>query len=106
MKTSITPSVLALAATQLVHAGAGCGNPHDGGSLKRDITSSGKTRTYEMYVPDDYDPEHSYPTVIGFHGRNGSGSGFADSTNMNYEQWTGDKLAVYPDGVHNGEERN
>ncbi|KAH8169113.1 esterase PHB depolymerase domain-containing protein [Sarocladium implicatum] len=59
-----------------------------------------------MHLPDNYDPENEYPTVVGFHGRDGSGSGFAADTNMNYEQWTGDKIAVYPDGVDNGTEKN
>lgn len=92
-------TIFTIAATLLASISAVYGDAHSGRSLKRTVESGGKTRTYDIHLPNNYDEGHNYPTIIAFHGLNGTGEGLAKTTNMSHPRWSSDKIIVYPDGV-------
>jgi polyhydroxybutyrate depolymerase len=51
---------------------AGCGKPAGLQSGRASIDVSGKTREYILAVPDNYDPNHPYKLVFGWHPWGGS----------------------------------
>ncbi len=44
---------------------------------KETMSHGGRTRTYHLAIPTDYDANKSYPLVLSFHGNPGSGEGMA-----------------------------
>jgi len=82
--------------TTVSDASPGCGevNPNPDTSLPIE----GKSRSFVLSIPNDYNPNQAYPLVFAWHGRGGSGS-IAKS----YFGLTGpmgdDAIVVYPNGV-------
>lgn len=55
-------------------------------------------RTYELYLPDGYDPSTPYPVAIVFHGDGGTGASARSSFKL--EDASGKKAIIaYPDGL-------
>ncbi len=74
----------------------GCGSSPEG--IEQALDVNGKTRTFELYVPGDYDPSRSYPVVLALHGGGGSGAGFRSDSGFD-EAVGSDAIVVYPDGL-------
>ena len=75
---------------------AGCGKavPKSGFLGSQKING----RTYELYLPDNYDPSTPYPVVVSFHGDGGTGAG--ERTSLKLEDASGKKAIIaYPDGL-------
>ncbi|GAW18343.1 hypothetical protein ANO14919_078180 [Xylariales sp. No.14919] len=92
---SMTPASVVLAApsTQLEARAAGCGKTHllAGVTTYHGRTSSGRDRSYSVYLPGGYDKSKPYPVVLGFHGSSSVGLFFEVDTKM--------KNHVYLNGV-------
>ncbi|KAK0382865.1 hypothetical protein NLU13_8781 [Sarocladium strictum] len=79
---------------------SGCGRSHASNTTQAwSLTSRGSNRTYYVHVPEDYSATKQYPTIVGFHGRSGSGLFFEADTGLSQAQFTGETIMVYPDGV-------
>jgi poly(3-hydroxybutyrate) depolymerase len=93
----------AMAASAVYSAGdtSGCGKTHifNGITQYRTIQSSGGDRSFGVHLPVDYDADHQYPTILGFHGSDSIGFFFEADTRLSFSQYTGDKIVVYPNGL-------
>jgi poly(3-hydroxybutyrate) depolymerase len=80
---------------------SGCGKTHwfNGITQNRSIQSSGMERSYSIHVPSNYSENQQYPTILGFHGSDSIGFFFEVDTGFDSEQFTGDKIMVYPNGL-------
>lgn len=80
---------------------SGCGKTHsfNGITQYRDLKSGGVDRKYGIHLPSNYSEQHQYPTILGFHGSDSVGFFFQADTRLNEEQFTGNKIMVYPDGL-------
>jgi polyhydroxybutyrate depolymerase len=78
----------------------GCGaRTTSAGFLGRQtLTVGGAARTYELYLPADYDSTKAYPIVFAFHGDNGTGAGIRSSFALEAASG-GQALIAYPDGT-------
>lgn len=84
----------------------GCGITHNAGfnsnPASHTITSGGRSRTYAVRVPDDYNDDTNKPrkVIFDFHGRNGSPEN--QYQNSKYDAYDAGKeyLAIYPAGVN------
>ncbi len=75
---------------------AGCGQDPAGLALSLDV--DGKNRTFELYLPPDYDPSRPYPLVFAWHGGDSEGA-WAQGYFGVEEQAGSDAVVVYPDGL-------
>ncbi|KAL7944981.1 carbohydrate esterase family 1 protein [Trichoderma barbatum] len=80
---------------------SGCGKTHwfNGITQYRDVQSGGVERSYGIHVPSNYEKNHKYPIILGFHGSDSVGFFFQVDTGLDSEQFTGDKIMVYPNGL-------
>ena len=64
---------------------SGCGTPRTSGTTTEMITVAGTARTYQLVIPNNYDPNRQYPLVFGFHGQGWQVNDFrmASTTMMN-----------------------
>ncbi|MCI4065556.1 cellulose binding domain-containing protein [Micromonospora sp. R77] len=92
-------------------ATAGCGKAPTLASGTRTITSSGKTRTYILRVPDNYDSNHPYRVVFGFHWLGGTATDVATGQTVTRDVWSyyglqrlanNSTIFVAPQGFNNG----
>ncbi len=75
---------------------AGCGE--DPAGISQTLDMGGQPRTFELYVPEDYDPSQAYPVVFAWHG-GGSMGAWAQSYFGIEEQPGAEVIVVYPDGL-------
>jgi polyhydroxybutyrate depolymerase len=75
---------------------AGCGGDSTG--LAQSLEVGDQTRTFDLYIPADYDPARAYPLVFGLHGGGGTGAGFQGFSGLD-EAVGSDAIVVYPDGL-------
>jgi poly(3-hydroxybutyrate) depolymerase len=75
---------------------AGCGGDPTG--LAQSLQVGNQTRTFDLYLPADYDPARAYPLVVGLHGGGGTGAGFQGFSGLD-EAVGSDAIIVYPDGL-------
>jgi poly(3-hydroxybutyrate) depolymerase len=75
---------------------SGCGLSPDGIATSLDV--AGEARTFELYLPADYDPDRSYPLIYALHGLGGDGS-LAQAYFGIQQQVGSDALVVYPDAL-------
>lgn len=82
---------------------SGCGKTHIvqgiGLPIYRGVKSSGADRSYSVHLPSNYDKNHQYPTILGFHGSSSIGLFFQADTKLDESRFTGDKIMVYPNGL-------
>jgi poly(3-hydroxybutyrate) depolymerase len=92
-------------------ATAGCGRAPALTSGTRTIQSSGKTRTYILRVPDNYDSNHPYRVVFGFHWLGGTATDVATGQTVERDVWSyyglqrlanNSTIFVAPQGFNNG----
>jgi poly(3-hydroxybutyrate) depolymerase len=92
---------------------AGCGSAPTLASGTHNITSSGQNRSYILRVPANYDPNHPYRLVFGFHWVGGTAndvdSGGTDGYNWSYyglrrlaDLDNNGTIFVAPQGIGNG----
>ncbi len=74
----------------------GCGEDPVGIDLTLDV--DGQMRSFQLYIPSDYDPSHAYPLIFGLHGGGGTGAGFRSYCGLD-EEVGSDAVVVYPDGL-------
>ena len=75
---------------------SGCGSSST--DLGSSIVIEGETRTYELSLPADYDPQIAYPLIFAWHGR--GGSGIIAKLRFGLEDSAGaEAIIVYPDGL-------
>jgi poly(3-hydroxybutyrate) depolymerase len=89
---------------------AGCGKAPTLTSGTRTIQTSGKNRSYILRVPDNYDSNHPYRLIFGFHW-NGGTAGDVDSGGTSGFPWSyyglralanNSTIFVAPQGFNNG----
>lgn len=85
-------------------ASTGCGKSHSAGTIEATLDVDGKTRVYKIIVPENYDPDLTYPLVFGFHG-----SAFSNTpdtmislTSSMKSEANEQAIFVYPDERING----
>ncbi|GAA1776566.1 hypothetical protein GCM10009681_54780 [Luedemannella helvata] len=91
-------------------ATAGCGKAPTLTSGQRSIQTSGKSRSYILRIPDNYDMNRPYRLIFGFHWRGGTAndvdSGGTDGYNWSYyglrAQANNSTIFVAPQGFNNG----
>jgi poly(3-hydroxybutyrate) depolymerase len=111
---ALAPQPASAAGNSPMNAGAlaptaGCGNPPALTSGTRSIQSSGKTRTYILRVPDNYDMNRPYRLIFAFHWWGGTAndvdsggtSGFTWSYYGLREQANNSTIFVAPQGINN-----
>jgi polyhydroxybutyrate depolymerase len=64
-----------------------------------ELTSGGRTRAYEIYVPSSYHRATPVPLVIAYHGYGSDGAGQAKLSGMSAVAEENGFIVVYPDGV-------
>lgn len=92
-----------VAATPVYTGGdtSGCGKTKLFNAIPKiqNLKSSGKDRGYLAHVPANYDKNHQYPVIVGFHGSPGIGLFFEGDTGLDSAKYTGDKIMIYPNGI-------
>ncbi|MFG1660036.1 cellulose binding domain-containing protein [Micromonospora chersina] len=90
---------------------AGCGRAPTLSSGTHSIQSSGRTRTYILRVPDNYDGNRPYRVVFGFHWLNGTATDVATGQTVQRDVWSyyglqrlanESTIFVAPQGLNNG----
>ncbi|SCL72130.1 cellulose binding domain-containing protein [Micromonospora chersina] len=90
---------------------AGCGRAPALSSGTHSIQSSGRTRTYILRVPDNYDSNRPYRVVFGFHWLNGTATDVATGQTVQRDVWSyyglqrlanESTIFVAPQGLNNG----
>ncbi|KAF2199715.1 carbohydrate esterase family 1 protein [Delitschia confertaspora ATCC 74209] len=79
----------------------GCGKSHllKGVTQYRTVESGGKNRSFGIHLPADYDHDHPYPVVLGFHGSSSIGLFFELDKKLSEPRFSEHKIMVYPNGV-------
>ncbi|MFO0634463.1 MAG: hypothetical protein U0168_16580 [Nannocystaceae bacterium] len=75
----------------------GCGTD-PGSVMSGTIDVDGEQRSYLLVLPPDYDRDHAYPIVFGFHGQGGD-SALAQSIYQLEDFWPEPVIVVYPQGL-------
>jgi len=88
---------------------AGCGAPSWPTNKTYTISVSGMSRAYILRVPDNYDTNHPYRLIVGYHWLNGTADNVANgggaTTKPFYGLWelaNGSTIFVAPQGINNG----
>ncbi|MDG9676943.1 RICIN domain-containing protein [Micromonospora sp. DH14] len=90
---------------------AGCGRAPALGSGTHTITSNGKSRTFILRVPDNYNSANPYRLVFGFHWRGGTATDVATGQTVQRDVWSyyglqrlanNSAIFVAPQGLGNG----
>ncbi len=63
------------------------------------LIDQGQTRTYYIYTPKSYRPNHPLPLVLAFHGYGSQGKDLAKNTGFNELAEQKGFIIVYPDGI-------
>jgi poly(3-hydroxybutyrate) depolymerase len=75
-------------------------------SGRSSLSVSGTMREYILKLPDNYDPEHPYKLIFGFHARGGNATQVAGSGNNDYyglySRSEGSAIFVSPEGLDAG----
>jgi poly(3-hydroxybutyrate) depolymerase len=104
--TNLRPADVGTAA-----ATAGCGRAPTLTSGTQTIQSSGKSRTFILKIPDNYDNRHPYRLVFGFHWRDGTAVDVATGQTVLRDVWAyygllrlsnNSTIFVAPQGFNNG----
>jgi poly(3-hydroxybutyrate) depolymerase len=104
--TNLRPADVGTAA-----ATAGCGRTPTLTSGTHTIQSSGQNRTYILRIPDNYDRNHPYRLIFGFHWRDGTAVDVATGQTVLRDVWAyygllrlsnNSTIFVAPQGLNNG----
>ena len=69
------------------------------GNHSRSLESDGRTRTYQVHVPPQYDPSVPTPVVLAFHGAWTNGPMMAGFTGLSKKADEAGFVVVYPNGT-------
>ncbi|QKX63789.1 uncharacterized protein TRUGW13939_10960 [Talaromyces rugulosus] len=72
------------------------GQTHTGKSIE----SSGGTRTYDVYLPPNYDENTQTPLIISYHGNHGTSEKQRALDRLDNTTWNNDHITVWPNGVN------
>ena len=111
--TSLTGAFAGATQTSTLAATAGCGTAPTLASGTHTVTSSGQNRSYILRVPTNYDNNHAYRLIFGFHWVGGTAndvdSGGTDGYNWSYyglrrlaDAANNSTIFVAPQGLNNG----
>jgi poly(3-hydroxybutyrate) depolymerase len=111
--TTLSANVGSVPAAQsgILAATAGCGKAPTLRSGTHTIQSSGKNRSYILRVPDNYNNNHPYRLVFGFHWLNGSATDVATGQTVQRDTWAyygllplsnNSTIFVAPQGLNSG----
>jgi polyhydroxybutyrate depolymerase len=67
----------------------------------QDAGEYAKARTYNLYIPPNYDPETPTPLVMLLHGKTANGASQAYTSDMNQLAAREGFIVIYPDGIDN-----
>ena len=70
------------------------------------LDDQGQLRTYYLYTPKSYHPDHPMPVVLVLHGHGGSGHSIAEVTRFNDLADKNGFIAVYPDAIDLDSDKN
>jgi poly(3-hydroxybutyrate) depolymerase len=87
-------------AGQLSGPSSGCGkavSDAPGEFTKHTVRAADRDRTYQLFLPEDYQPSKPYPVVFRFHGS--SGNGLSGGLDLQYVA-PKDVIIVAPDGLN------
>ncbi|NGM13274.1 cellulose-binding protein [Verrucosispora sp. CWR15] len=108
---SANPGSVPAAQSGILAATAGCGKAPTLRSGTHTIQSSGKNRSYILRVPDNYNNNHPYRLVFGFHWLNGSATDVATGQTVQRDTWAyygllplsnNSTIFVAPQGLNSG----
>ena len=94
-----------------ITATAGCGKAPTLRSGTQTIQSSGRNRTFILRIPDNYDNNHPYRLIFGFHWRDGTAVDVATGQTVLRDVWAyygllqlsnNSTIFVAPQGLNNG----
>lgn len=71
------------------------GQTHSG----KTIESSGGTRSYDVYLPPNYDENTQTPLIISYHGNHGDSTKQRALDRLDNTTWNNDHITVWPNGV-------
>lgn len=102
----LTPAALALFIT-LVNAiqSTGCGTDlakgfeAGGNSQSIDIKSSGVSRSYNLYVPENYKIASAAPLYLSFHAGGQDADEQEELSQLSNPEFNTDGIAIYPQGI-------
>lgn len=80
---------------------SGCGKTHILNAIPkyRTFKSGDDSRGYLAHLPANYDKNHQYPVIVGFHGSSSIGLFFEVDTGLDKAKYTADKIMIYPNGL-------
>ena len=70
-----------------------------GETVTKSLMHDGRTRSYIVYVPDQYTGADPWPVVLNIHGATGNASGQANISRMNPVADANDFLVAYPNAI-------
>ncbi|MEV8638905.1 poly(3-hydroxybutyrate) depolymerase [Streptosporangium sp. NPDC051023] len=94
----LTPAHAMTSARTASTTSPGCGTSAPqtpGTSVLHSLTSQGITRTYQLHLPAGYTSQQSWPVVLAFHGRGGTGAEMEGFSKLS----TLPAIVAYPNGV-------
>lgn len=65
--------------------------------LRHSFQHNGASRTYQLYLPFNYDKSIALPLLVALHGKNGNGQRMAELTAFNLRAQQNGFISVYPD---------
>ena len=69
------------------------------GEYRRDLVVGGRTRTYYVHTPPQYNPTMALPVVLGLHGGGGNAAIHRVQSKMDFASNRFGYIAVYPEGT-------
>ena len=80
---------------------SGCGKTHILNAIPkyRTFKSGDDSRGYLAHLPAEYDKNHQYPVIVGFHASSSIGLFFEVDTSLDKAKYTDDKIMIYPNGL-------
>lgn len=80
-------------------------NAQTTGSFDTTITFMGQPRTFSLFVPNDYDPNHNYRLVVGLHGLGDNSTNYRNAliNSLGWSNLFDSTIFIFPDG---GDDQN
>src|SRR5437773_2464129 len=75
-----------------------CADPLTSGDHTRTVDVAGRTRSYHVHVPAQYDPKQAAPVVLVYHGAMTNGQIMTVISGLNKKADEAGFLVVYPNG--------
>lgn len=79
--------------------GCGASGGANGFQARQKLDVKGKSRVYDLFVPDGHDGKKTFPLLFALHGSGGDGAGLRGGIGFEKEA-NGGAIIVYPDGLN------